>query len=90
MPHYKDGTEAKIGDLVKGTGYNVKHEIIGKVVNVRPGESCTLSVAYVGAASRVYYCWDGLKNPDPSVPFCECRAEPCIEFGDTKCFEKIG
>jgi hypothetical protein len=32
MPHYADGTEAKIGDVVKGKGYNTKHEIIGKVV----------------------------------------------------------
>lgn len=63
MPHYSDGTEAKIGDIVRGTGYNVKHEIIGKVVNVRPGESCTLSIAHVGAKTSVH----ATINPETGV-----------------------
>lgn len=54
MPHYKDGTEAKVGDVVKGKGYNVKDalgnlkEFIGTVVGITPGsESCNIQVAYV-------------------------------------------
>lgn len=86
MPHYKDGTEAKIGDLVKGTGYNVKHEIIGKVVNVRPGEACSLSVAYVGASTPINFS----HGRDPSEPFCPVIVHAEIEYGDTKVFDKIG
>jgi hypothetical protein len=37
MPHYKDGREAKVGDLVRGSGYNVKEPITGFVVAVKPG-----------------------------------------------------
>lgn len=48
MPHYKDGTEATIGDVVRGKGYNVLHEIVGKVVGITPGSaSCNIQVAHV-------------------------------------------
>lgn len=54
MPHYKDGTETKVGDVVRGTGYNVKdaagnlREIVGTVVGVTPGSaSCNIQVAYI-------------------------------------------
>jgi hypothetical protein len=46
--HYKDGTEAKIGDIVKGRGYNVQREIVGTVVGLTPGSaSCNIQVAHV-------------------------------------------
>lgn len=46
--HYKDGTEAMIGDRVRGRGYNVKHDIIGTVVGLSPGStSCNIQVAHV-------------------------------------------
>lgn len=52
--HYKDGTPAQIGDVVKGKGYNVKDkdgklkEIIGTVVGLTPGsQSCNIQVAHV-------------------------------------------
>jgi hypothetical protein len=35
MPHYKDGTPAQIGDVIKGKGYNVPHEIIGVLTEIR-------------------------------------------------------
>jgi hypothetical protein len=54
MPHYKDGTGAKVGDVVKGIGYNVKDEngqlkeIIGTVVGITPGSmSCNIQVAHI-------------------------------------------
>ena len=93
MPHYKDGTEAKVGDLVKGRGYNVKHEIIGKVVNVRPGESCTLTVAYVGAETAVNfpYILDSKGDVmDVLRPHAPVHVVASIEYGDTKCFELLG
>ena len=54
MPHYKDGTEVQIGDIAKGTGYNVKGpdkepiEIVGTVVGITPGSSsCNVQIAHV-------------------------------------------
>ena len=38
MPHYKDGSSAAVGDVVKGKGYNLKdeqgelREIVGVIV----------------------------------------------------------
>jgi hypothetical protein len=40
MPHYADGTPARVGDMVQGKGYNYP-EIVGTVIAVREGESCT-------------------------------------------------
>ena len=46
MSHYKDGTEARLGDLVRGRGYNLKHEVQGVVVGLSPGQgSCDIHVA---------------------------------------------
>lgn len=45
--HYKDGTEAKLGDHVRGKTYNYPREISGTVVGLKGGESCNLIVAFV-------------------------------------------
>lgn len=43
--HYKDGTEAKVGDLVKGTCYNTKGVIVGVMLGITPGSnSCNCRV----------------------------------------------
>ena len=49
MPHYRDGTEAQIGDLVVGTSYNRDgRTIVGQVTSITPGvESCNLRVAFI-------------------------------------------
>ncbi len=48
MPHDCKGRLIEVGDMVKGRGYNVKHEIIGPVISVTPGaESCNISLAVV-------------------------------------------
>ena len=83
MPHYANGQEAKVGDVVIGKGYNVSHIIIGKVVNVRPGDSCTLSVAHVDAQSLLYFAGD------PAQPFAQCHVQPSIEYGDTRSFSPM-
>lgn len=44
MPHYKDGSEAKVGDLVKGLSYDGT-EIRGEVVDIFPGcDTCNMSI----------------------------------------------
>jgi hypothetical protein len=52
--HYANGREAKFGDLVKGRGYNLKHEFTGVVCNLRPDSkdsegkgTCNISIATV-------------------------------------------
>jgi hypothetical protein len=51
--HYANGRAAKAGDLVRGKGYNVKHEIIGVLVYANPGSSaCNCQVAHVDLASN--------------------------------------
>ena len=48
MPHYKDGTEAKVGDVIRGKPYNTPREIVGVVLSVTPNtESCNCVVAFV-------------------------------------------
>lgn len=52
--HYANGRAAKVGDLVRGKGYNVKHEIIGLLIFANPGATaCNCNVAYVGAQSTL-------------------------------------
>lgn len=51
MSHYRNGTKAELGDLVRGTGYNIKHEVHGIVVGLTPGQgSCDIHIATLRAA----------------------------------------
>jgi hypothetical protein len=44
--HYKDGTKAHLGDIVRGRGYNLKHDIQGVVVGLTAGQDqCGIHVA---------------------------------------------
>lgn len=54
MPHYQDGTPARVGDVVRGKGYNVRgpdgqlREIIATVLQVTPGsDHCNVQLAYL-------------------------------------------
>lgn len=43
--HYKDGTEAQIGDIARGKGYNLLYPVQGVVVGLTPGSgSCDIHV----------------------------------------------
>jgi hypothetical protein len=55
--HYKDGSEAKVGDLVKGTAYNTKNPdgsprvIVGTMLQITPGsETCNCVVSFAETA----------------------------------------
>lgn len=78
MPHYKDGTVAQVGDVVRGKGYNIPHEVIGKVLSVSAAETCNLSIACVGQATRVY-------RDSGGYPLVQAE----VEYGETAAFEKI-
>ncbi len=45
MPHYRDGTEARVGDIARGRGYNVHdYDVQGVVLKVTPGDACNLII----------------------------------------------
>lgn len=94
--HYKDGTEAKLGDFVKGTGYNVKNPdktpriIVGKVVGLTPGShSCNIQVAHILTASLAkdqfppfqLYAEKGVRSQDNTFgAFLDREYGQCDEF----------
>ena len=54
--HYKNGRAAKAGDLVKGKGYNIKHEIVGLLIQASPSATaCNCQVATVTKGSQVLH-----------------------------------
>jgi hypothetical protein len=68
MPHYKDGTEAKVGDLIKGTGYNIKDAsgklavIVGTLARITPNSDACNLVILTTVAQR-------LEKEDPSLTY---------------------
>lgn len=77
MPHYKDGTEAKLLDVIKGKPYNTPHEVVGVVVGITPNtDSCNLRVMFTtrGNAGGA---------GDPEIPITK------YDYGETKAFEKL-
>jgi hypothetical protein len=81
MPHYKDGTEAKLGDHVIGRGYNVKHPITGVLVQIRPGPSCNVSVMHAQPLKAIGY------PDDPST--LGGSAYLGLEHGQADAFERV-
>lgn len=86
MPHYKNGMPASIGDIVKGKGYNVPHEIIGKVLEIsEKSDNCNLTVACVAKDSMFLRAYP-IDEPG-TIRYSEVRAT--IEYGQADQFEKI-
>jgi hypothetical protein len=47
--HYANGRAARVGDIVRGKGYNFKHEIVGALIEAHPETTtCNCSVACIG------------------------------------------
>lgn len=93
MPHYTDGTPAAFGDKVKGKPYNTDHEVVGEVVEVREGESCNLTVAFIEIVEI-----DPRLEGQPSAGSLKTVTGvgrrkfallPKYDYGDTKAFAKI-
>lgn len=52
--HYRDGTQAHLGDIARGRGYNLPHDVQGVVVGLTPGsESCSIHLAVLRTAQPV-------------------------------------
>ena len=78
MPHYKDGTEAKLMDIVKGKPYNTPHEVVGVVVGITPGsDTCNCRVLFTTAKTAG-------GGDDPKIPM------QVYDHGELKAFEKVG
>ncbi len=98
MPHYSDGMEAKIGDFVKGKGYNVKDkdgnlkEIYGIVVGVTPSAStCNIKVAHVLPGESVWKDGDQERRSriHGSVNCGDSAVLLNTEYGQCDHFQKI-
>lgn len=90
MPHYADGTEAKVGDLVEGRGYNVPHPIAGIIIGITPGESCcNVRIAHMrpvpkyGGARVVLQLRGGMSGDQP------LEAEVDVERGQADAFRLV-
>jgi len=63
MPHYKDGTVAKVGDQVAGKLYNSEGVKAGTIVSITPDqESCNAMVQFTEAL------WIRPGEPVPPAP----------------------
>jgi hypothetical protein len=89
--HYANGRAAKIGDLVRGKGYNIKHEIVGIVVGATPAATaCNCTVACV--ARQPQYATQGTKscslNLDGTFADYNAQFKPdvTIEYGQLDAF----
>jgi hypothetical protein len=53
MPHYKDGTEAQVGDVVIGKDYEGK-TVVGHVNHIYPGSTtCNMQISTIVQAPQV-------------------------------------
>lgn len=87
MPHDCKGRLIERGDIVRGKGYNIKHEIVGEVLTVVPdSDSCNVQIATarVEKACQTF----GLYHRD-YVSGDEKLVVPTIEYGAAKNFEVI-
>lgn len=92
MPHYVDGTEAVVGDVVRGKGYNIKDEngelatIVGILVGVTPGvEQCNVKVLIPTAIAPTLA---NLASPlDGLTTYFAVPGR--IEYGQADHFEKV-
>lgn len=57
--HYKDGSEAHVGDVVRGKTYNQPDEVIGVLVDITPGSTTCNCKVSTGSANKLGYVSDG-------------------------------
>jgi hypothetical protein len=89
MPHYEDGTEAQLGDVIHGKPYNTPHEVIGVVVGITPAqEACNLRVAFARAAKpgEELHGVDAFGDGAPA-PLVAVKLDK--DYGETKAFRLV-
>lgn len=90
--HYANGRAAKIGDMVRGKGYNIKREITGRLVAAQPdSSSCNCQVAHVDTSSQLML----VGYPDGATPGAwklggnTPQVMASIEYGQLDAFNAI-
>ena len=96
MPHYADGTPAKIGDKVKGKPYNTPDEVIGEIVSITPNsETCNCIVAFTHVfdlEGKLEKAWPDSDILLQTVLGSDGRRRGIIvktDYGETGAFTKI-
>lgn len=92
MPHYKDGTLAKEGDIVRGIPYNTQgKEVVGVIFDINPAEeTCNCKVAFVEVKPRdeipheIFVNFVAVLGDNKHV---ELIAK--YDYGEVKAFERI-
>lgn len=88
MPHYRDGTEAKIGDVARGKPYNTEHEVTGVVVGITPdSDACNLRIAFAKPASKVQLTGATVFHDGGDAP--PVFVELDRDYGETADFELV-
>lgn len=92
--HYANGREAKVGDLVRGKGYNLKHEFTGILLTAQPENSaCNCTVATVTEKSLFLMgCYNGPNSFREAVEkgwALPMRVEATLEYGQLDAFVAI-
>lgn len=100
--HYANGRAAKIGDLVRGKGYNLKYEFTGVLVNAQPNSTtCNAQVATVAPPPSIdkkryngsSYFGTVHVNADETgweyIGSYPSQITPCIEYGQLDAFVAI-
>lgn len=84
--HYRDGTEAFVGDIARGRGYNLPYDIVGPVTQLIPanGDACNIRVEVRVAKWHEYSHDDG--GPDIPAHF---TFETYEEAGAVRDFELV-
>jgi hypothetical protein len=96
--HYKDGTPAQLGDVVKGKGYNIKGadgqpaEIVGQVAHLSAGATtCNLKIVRIKSIKL----GDDFRGPNFELFSPKCVIESGVayvvesEYGQVDHFELV-
>ncbi len=85
--HYSDGTQALVGDIVQGRGYNLPYTIVGPVTQLIPanGDACNIRVEVRVATWHPFYS-DGDGGTDAPAHF---SFETYEEAGACSAFELV-
>jgi hypothetical protein len=85
--HYKDGTEAMVGDIARGKGFNIPYEIVAPVTKLKPeGGKCNLELKVVKATLI-----PGYNDGDGGIGWIpeQWTFDMIDEYGDVSEFELI-
>lgn len=93
--HYKNGREAKVGDLVRGQGYNLKYEFTGVITRINPhAATCNCTIATISHRSAKWLSVPSGFSPataagkyiDATYTF---KSEADVEYGQLDAFVAI-